>query len=218
MMKGRGLTVAASITALLCLPQSWLTIHRNADWRDRNDLLLHDVRVSSRSARANTYAGIACLRKCQTLPDKNAQHEYASQALGFFAQADSIVPDYLPVLLNRGAAYFLLDNIPAAEASWDRVRGIEPQNTMLKGYDALLFDHYYRKGLKAGTDHDLPGAITALSRAVRYDPDKADAWYNLGGANFTAGDTANARISWERALQVDPRNVGAQQGLNALRR
>lgn len=217
-LNGRGITVATSIMTLLSLPQAWLTMDRNADWRDRDDLLLHDVLVSSRSARANTYAGIACIRKCQTLPDKNAQRELASQALVFFARADSIVPDYLPVLLNRGAAYFLLDSIPPAEESWDRVRSIEPANTMLKNYDVLLFDHYYRKGLQAGTERDVPAAIAALEKAVRYGREKADAWYNLGGAYFTAGDTANARASWERALQLDPRNTGAQQGLNALRR
>jgi len=218
MLNGRGITVAASIMALLCLPQAWLTLDRNADWRDRDDLLLHDVLVSSRSARANTYAGIACIRKSQTLPDKNAQHGLASRALVFFARADSIVPDYLPVLLNRGAAYFILDSISAAEGTWDRARTIEPENTMLKNYDALLFDHYYRKGLKAGTEHDLTTSVAALTKAVRYGPDKTDAWYNLGGACFTAGDTAAARSSWERALQLDPRNAGAQQGLNALRR
>lgn len=218
LLNGRGLTVAASIMALLCLPQAWHTIERNADWKGRDDLLLHDVGVSSRSARANTYAGIACIRKCQTITDKNEQHELASQALVFFARADSIVPDYLPVLLNRGAAYFLIDSISSAESSWDGVRLVEPENTMLMRYDALLFDHYYRKGLKAGTDHDLPGAISALTRAARYGPNIVDAWYNLGGACFTAGDTANARASWERALRLDPRSAGAQQGLNALRR
>ncbi len=218
MVNGHGITVVASLMALLCIPQAWRTIDRNADWKDRDDLLLHDVQVSSRSARANTYAGIACIRKCQVIADKSAQRELASQALVFFARADSIVPDYMPILLNRGAAYFLLDSIPAAETSWEIARAKEPDNAMLRGYDALLYDHYYRKGLQAGTDHDVPTAVSALSKAVRYGPGKVDAWYNLGGACFTAGDTANARASWERTLQLDPRNLGAQQGLNALRR
>jgi hypothetical protein len=213
-----GVRAAGALTIALVLPMAWLTVDRNTDWRDGNDLLLHDVAVSSRSARANTYAGIACIRKCQTVSDKNTQHDLASRALVFFAHADSIVPEYLPILLNRGAAYFLLDSIPAAEISWDRARAFEPDNAMLKGYDALLCDHYYRKGLQAGTDHDLLGAISALTKAVRYGPQKVDAWYNLGGAHFTAGDTAKARANWERALQIDPRNMGAQQGLNALHR
>jgi tetratricopeptide (TPR) repeat protein len=218
MLNRRDLSVAASIMALLCIPQSWRTIDRNGDWKDRDDLLLQDVQVSSHSARANTYAGIACIRKCQSIADKNTQRDFAAQALVFFARADSIVPDYLPVLLNRGAAYFLLDSIPAAEISWDLARALEPENTMLKSYEALLFDHYYRQGLKAGTERNFPAAIAALEKSVRYGPGKADAWYNLGGAYFTAGDTAKARTSWDRTLQLDPRNAGAQQGLNALRR
>lgn len=217
-LNGRGLPVAASIMALLCIPQAWRTIDRNGDWKDRDDLLLQDVQVSSHSARANTYAGIACIRKCQSIADKNTQRDFAAQALVFFAHADSIVPDYLPVLLNRGAAYFLLDSIPAAEESWDLARALEPENTMLKSYEALLFDHYYRQGLEAGTERNFPAAIAALEKSVRYGPGKADAWYNLGGAYFTAGDTAKARTSWDRTLQLDPRNTGAQQGLNALRR
>ncbi len=215
-LKGQSITIAASTMALLCLPQAWHTIGRNADWRDRDDLLLHDVVVSSRSARANTYAGIACVRKCQGVSDPQSRHELASQALVFFARADSIVPDYMPTLLNGGAAYFLLDSIPAAEASWDRARAFEPDNAMLKGYDALLYDHYYRKGLKAGTDQDLHAAIAALTKAVRYGPQKVDAWYNLGGAYFTIGDQANARKSWEEALRLDPKDQNTLAGMRAL--
>ena len=209
--------VPGALTMALVIPMGWYTIHRNVDWHDRDDLLLHDVRVSSRSARANTYAGIACVRKSQATTDKRARDELARQALVFFSRADSIVPDYLPTLLNRGVAYLQLDSITSAEDGWDRARAIEPDNTMLKGYDAWLYDHYYREGLQAGTDRDLPKAVTALEKAVRYGPRKADAWYNLGGACFTIGDTARARASWERTLALDPANAGAQQGLAALR-
>ena len=210
---------AGVVITLLCgLPFSALTIVRNADWHDRDDLLIHDVAVSSRSARANTYAGIACVRKAQGGTTKDRQNELASRALGYFATADSIVPDYMPTLLNRGVAYLMLDSVPAAEAVWDRARVIEPDNNMLKTYDAALFDHYYRKGLKAGVDRDFPSAIVALEKAIHYGPGKADAWYNFGGACFTLGDTARARASWEHTLQLDPRNVGAQQGLAALGR
>ncbi len=214
----RAFRTAVAATLLLALPFSWFTIARNTDWHDRDDLLIHDVAVSSRSARANTYAGIACVRKAQGGAAKDQQRALATRALGYFATADSIVPDYLPTLLNRGVAYLLLDSIPAAEVVWDRARVIEPGNNMLKTYDAALFDHYLRKGLKAGVDRDVPTAIAALEKAVRYGPDKADAWYNLGGACFTVGDTARARASWEHTLKLDPRNVGAQQGLAALGR
>ena len=205
-------------TLLVVVPCSLLTITRNTDWHDRDDLLIHDVAVSSHSARANTYAGIACVRKGQGMTAGKDKRDLALRALGYFATADSIVPDYMPTLLNRGVAYLMVDSIPAAEEVWDRARAIEPGNSMLVTYDAALFQHYYQKGLKAGTERDLPASIALLETAVRYGPDKADAWYNLGGACFTAGDTAKARTSWEQALRLDPRNVGAQQGLNALRR
>lgn len=210
--------VPAVLTLALCLPMAALTIVRNADWRDPNDLLLHDVGVSARSARANTYAGIACVRKARASADKPGQRELAEQALGYFAAADGIVPGYLPTLLNRGVACLLLDSVPAAEASWDQVRAVEPDNTMLKGYEAWLYDHYFHEGMKAGVDHDFTRAIASLEKAVRYGPQRAEAWYNLGGACFTNGDTARARTSWEQALRIDPQNAGARQGLGALGR
>ena len=76
----------------------------------------------------------------------------------------------------------------------------------------------FRDGMQAGTDRDFPKAVAALEKAVRYGPGKVDAWYNLGGAYFTVGDTSKARTSWERTLGLDPQNAGAQQGLGALRR
>lgn len=212
------LRVGAAVTLLCCLPLAVRTIGRNPDWRDRDDLLLHDVAISARSARANTYAGIACVRKGQATKRKQEQRELALRALGYFATADSIVPDYLPTLLNRGVAYLQLDSVERAETAWDRVRSIEPSNTMLKNYEAWLYDHYFRKGLQAGADHDLPKAISSLEKALFYGPGHADAWYNLGGAYFTAGDTAQARSKWEHTLTIDPQNTGARQGLAALGR
>lgn len=214
----RAFRTAVAATLLLVLPFSLVTIDRNTDWNDRDDLLIHDVVVSSRSARANTYAGIACVRKAQGGAAKDQQRELAIRALGYFANADSIVPDYMPTMLNRGVAYMLLDSIPEAETTWDHARAMEPGNAMLKNYDAVLFGYYLQKGLKAGANRDLAVSIDALEKAVHYGPTKADAWYHLGGACFTLGDTARARTSWERTLKLDPRNAGAQQGLAALGR
>lgn len=208
--------VASGLSIGLCAMLATATVVRNRDWRDGNDLLIHDVAVSAHSARANAYAGIAYVRKAQGRQRKNEQRELSQRALEFFSVAEGIVPGYMPTLLNRGVAYFLLDSIPAAEKSWDQARTIEPENTMLTTYDAALFEHYFRAGMQAGAVHDLPLAIASLEKAVHYGPSKADAWYNLGGACFTAGDTARARATWEQALRLDPAHSGARQGLAAL--
>ena len=194
------------------------TVARNADWRNGDDLLLSDVAVSAKSARANTYAGIACIRKGQKLKSVKEQRVWAQRALGYFAAADSIVPDYLPTLMNRGLAHLMLDSLAAAESAWERVRAIEPGNAMLPSYDGALHDGYLRMGLQAGVEHDLKTSIAALEKAVRYGPGKADTWYNLGGAYYTAGNRDKARDAWEKTLAIDPAHQAASQGMNALRR
>jgi tetratricopeptide (TPR) repeat protein len=196
----------------------YAAITRNRVWRSGDELLLHDVTTSANSARANTYAGVACIHLSDAAKEPEAKRAYAVQAIAYCRRSEAIKPMYVPNYLNLGVAYMRLDDLILAEAVWDTARVLDPQSGLLKQYDAYLFDVYYRRGLKAGADRDNAGAITALRKAVKFGPAKADAWYNLGGAYYTIDDTAQARNCWERTLQLDPRNAGAQQGLGALGR
>jgi tetratricopeptide (TPR) repeat protein len=196
----------------------YATITRNRVWRSGDELLLHDVTTSANSARANTYAGVACIHLSDAANEPAAKRAYALQAIAYIRRSEAIKPMYVPNYLNLGVAYMRLDDLTRAEAAWDTARVLDPQSGLLKQYDGYLFDLYYRRGLKAGADRDNAGAIIDLRKALKYGPGKADAWYNLGGAYYTIGDTAQARNCWERTLQLDPRNAGAQQGLGALKR
>ena len=205
-------------TAGLMVAGALGTWHRLPDWKDNDTLLLHDVAVSTGSARANTYAGIAAIHRCDAARNVQEKRQWAQQAIIWFKAAETIKPDYVPIPLNAGVAWVRLDSIQRAEVQWDRVRVLEPDNKLLPTYDAFLHSHYLGMGLKAGAANDLPGAIGALQKAVRYGPGDADTWYNLGGACFTAGDTARARAAWNEVLELRPDHPGARQGLAALGR
>jgi tetratricopeptide (TPR) repeat protein len=196
----------------------YATITRNRVWRSGDELLLHDVTTSANSARANTYAGVACIHLSDAAKEPGVKRAYAERAIAYCRRSEAIKPMYVPNYLNLGVAYMRLDDLTRAEAAWDTARVLDPQSGLLKQYDGYLFDLYYRRGLKAGADRDNAGAIIDLRTALKYGPGKADAWYNLGGAYYTIGDTAQARNCWKRTLQLDPRNAGAQQGLGALKR
>ncbi len=213
--------VPVGTTALVVLALSasaFKTVSRNKAWRTSDDLFLHDLTTSTNSARANTYAGIAWIHLCDATNDPAEKRSRVNKAIALFRRSESIKPMYTPNFLNLGAAYSRLDDLRSAEAAWDTARSLDPNSTLLKQYEQYLFDLYYRSGLKAGVDRDNAKAIADLRKAVRYGSLKVDAWYNLGGAYFTTGDTAEARTCWERTLQLDPRNMAAQQGLAALRR
>lgn len=201
---------------VLLSASGFATITRNRVWHTGDELLLHDVATSANSARANTYAGVACIHLSDAAHDPAEKRVSAMKAIGFLRRSEAIKPMYVPNYLNLGVAYMRLDEVQRAEAAWDTARVLDPASGLLKQYDAYLFDLYYRRGLKAGAERDNTGAITDLRKALKYGPGKADAWYNLGGAYYTIGDTAQARNCWERTLKLDPRNAGAQQGLGAL--
>jgi hypothetical protein len=64
---------------------------------------------------------------------------------------------------------------------------------------------------------DFNGAIQLLKANAADYPKSAGAQYGLGRAYRAAGDTANARASFQRALEIDPSFRKASDGLNALR-
>jgi tetratricopeptide (TPR) repeat protein len=64
---------------------------------------------------------------------------------------------------------------------------------------------------------DLNGAIELLKANAADYPKSASAQYELGRAYKAAGDAHNARVSFEKALEIDPNFKKASDGLNAVR-
>ena len=64
---------------------------------------------------------------------------------------------------------------------------------------------------------DFNGAIELLTANADDYPQSASARYGLGRAYKAAGDLENAKVSFQRALQIDPKFKKAAEGLNALR-
>jgi hypothetical protein len=64
---------------------------------------------------------------------------------------------------------------------------------------------------------DFHGAIELLKANASDYPKSASAHYGLGRAYKAAGDAANARASFQMALEIDPNFKKASDGLNALR-
>jgi tetratricopeptide (TPR) repeat protein len=72
-------------------------------------------------------------------------------------------------------------------------------------------------GYQMAKMRDFNGAIELLKANVADYPTSASALYGLGRAYKAAGDAANARASFQRALEIDPNFKKASDGLNALR-
>ncbi|HYV92211.1 MAG TPA: tetratricopeptide repeat protein, partial [Chitinophagales bacterium] len=209
-------TAVSVVLTIILIASSYATITRNTDWKSDDTIFLHDVKISSNSARANTYAGISLIRITDEQKDAPEKRLHLLKAVDYLKAAQAIKPDYLPTLLNMGVAYSRLDSPDAAEAIWAKARVIEPGNPNYKSYDAYLFQKFYDRGMAEGAKQNFFAAVVDLEKAVKYNPSSADAWFNLGGAYFSVKNFEKAKSAWEKALQLNPDLPKAKLGIATI--
>jgi Tfp pilus assembly protein PilF len=76
---------------------------------------------------------------------------------------------------------------------------------------------WFERGCKLDSERaTYPDAIEAYTRALRADPDFADAHCNLGTVLYNQNRKAKARSCFERAIGIEPRHVEAHLNLATL--
>jgi tetratricopeptide (TPR) repeat protein len=128
-------------------------------------------------------------------------------ATGYFQTAININP-------NRGEAYYLLglayqeqEIIPKAVETYEKLLIIAPDYKEAHynlGYINLVFIH------------DFATAVKYFNQAIALDPDYTDAYFNRGYSYELAGDLANARKDYLKALEITPNYDRSIIGLNRL--
>lgn len=74
----------------------------------------------------------------------------------------------------------------------------------------------YLLGVEAASRRDLAGAVEYFNKAGRSGKDDADLQFRLAESYRGLGMRANARLSYVRAVEADPRHIGALVGLGWL--
>jgi tetratricopeptide (TPR) repeat protein len=75
--------------------------------------------------------------------------------------------------------------------------------SLAQSNDAGLLSDVAAAYLARRADGDVQRALELLGRAVRLDPNRAEAWFNLGLAAEAAGQRARAIEAWTRVLALD---------------
>lgn len=75
----------------------------------------------------------------------------------------------------------------------------------------------YKEGVKYGLAGLFPQAAATFHQAVTFDPQFADAYFSLGHAYFDMKRWAEAADNLERALELNPKDVEAQDRLSFAR-
>jgi len=84
-----------------------------------------------------------------------------------------------------------------------------PTETEMRSIAAANTDYQYAK--KAIAKEDWKAAITALNSAARNDPNNADVQNLLGFSYRGTGDLDTAFKHYARALELNPRHLGAHE-------
>jgi tetratricopeptide (TPR) repeat protein len=208
------------------------TIARNLDWKDNYTLFIHDVKISSESAKGNVTAGGILLDKAGTEKDELIKKGYLNQSIKYLDKSLSIYPGYVDALLLAGNAYFQRDKdynkvyryygmifrqAPGYELAFNnyKIMLAAAKNPIdkKKGYLHILsfhpddFDANYQLGSTYGKLlNNLDSALIFLNRAVKINPESKDANMDMGVALAMNGDIEKSIPYLEKTVRLDPQN------------
>jgi tetratricopeptide (TPR) repeat protein len=77
-------------------------------------------------------------------------------------------------------------------------------------------DSLYRQGVKLFNNNQIPQALTTFEQAVTVDPKYAKAYYMLGLSYANSGDTAKAKESLKKFLELAPNDSDAKSAKEML--
>lgn len=222
-------TGVAILTVILVL-FSVRTIARNSNWKDNFTLFLHDVQISSGSAKGNVTAGGTILEKATEETDPQKKREYLDQSINYLEKALSIYPNYVDALLLAGNAYFQRDmDFDKADICYTRIfelasaydlafsnykiilASVKENEVKKKGYLKII--SYRPNDFEANCElgsiygkvyNNLDSAIFYLERAVRLKPNNKDANRDLGVAYGMKGQPEKSVQYFEKTVQLDP--------------
>lgn len=204
-----------ALVFLLVIPMGFKTIQRNPDWETDNILFVHDSWVVPNSVLANGNAGKAFIEWGAIDTAKRAA--YLDSAIYHLEKAVYFHPKYVNGYLNLGLAWFQKKDLDKAEYNWNLARKYFPTHPFFRqSYDPALVGALVERAREEGRKNNIPAAINYIARALKYDSTNAETWYHYGGANFQMGNLNEAHRGFTKCLQLNPNNMEARKGLDAL--
>ncbi|MEW6467782.1 MAG: tetratricopeptide repeat protein [Bacteroidota bacterium] len=218
----------------------WITVERNAQWKNDRTLFIHDAKVVNESVMANGNAGksfieiaesvmksdsliadfdFAHLRTGIPQQDSVLKQQLLDSALFYLNRATALHPRHYIAYLNMGFVWYIRRDFEKCEYWWNKADSVFPRRNhpnFWRTYDVPLAQVFQGKGRQAGSRNDIPAAIAYLEKAVKYDPMSSDIWTDLGGAYYTVKNYNKAYECWQKALQLNPNNAQAKQGMSAI--
>ena len=187
------------IVVILLIPCSYITIARNADWKDTVTLFSKDIVKAPESALLNyNYANELKAELAAREPDIRKKNTILEKAVIHYQKALEVYPGYDEVLEQLGLAYYYLGN--DSDAFNFISKAIEADPLRSTAFNSLG-TWYFEKA------KNYEKALELYLYAVQLNPNYIDGWRNTGAAYGTLGQLEKAIDAFKRVLLLDPQNV-----------
>ncbi len=196
-----------------------LELTERAIMNDKLNPKAYFIRGFAFKLKGDTANAIKNIQKCIE-QDQNNYNAYIQLGLIFAARHNPLAVEYYNNALNidaksieahYGLGMYYQDNglLNEALASYNNILLIDSTNKFAHynmGYIHLVDLKMYRE------------AIKYFDKAIKFAPDYHEAYYNKGYCYELLGDMQNARINYNKALEIETNYNYAIEGLNRLDR
>ncbi|HOZ30455.1 MAG TPA: tetratricopeptide repeat protein [Bacteroidales bacterium] len=189
------------LASIVILPNIFISVNRNGDWKDRKTLFTHDIEYLENSAKANTLFGNLLIGEVYTAIKQNMPiTNYKNQielAIKHFNQSILIDSTYSNPWYNLGYINMILyKNYPLAEKQLTMC--IEVDSTIAAAYLNRGITNFYLGNYK----NSIQDLYDYLNRNHNYKDKELDKAYVFSAkSSFALGDTAMATKYYTMAIE-----------------
>lgn len=191
-------------TVIILVLFSYKTIARNNDWKNNLTLFAADVETVPNSAKARYYYGNELYLKMHKDPTNPEFLKYMRMAEVQTTKAVQINPLFHHAFYNLGLIYKELNQPDSAIKALETVLSMYPTHIKSQSAIGTLYGQYKK---------DYDKGIYYLNNAVKFTPEDAAAWENLGICYAMKNDFTNALNSFKRAKTLLPAEAKSYMNL-----
>ncbi len=138
--------------------------------------------------------------------------EMPDSAIYYYRKALELQSNYPDASKYMGLAYFKKGNYSEAEQAMNDAQKMSSSSDAIK----VLSSEYLLLASKAFHDGETNKAIGYCEKSIQFNPQNAEAYYNLGGYYMTLQNLAKTREYWKKALEINPNYKEARDWLDRI--
>ena len=191
--------VSIAIVSIFLLLYSIKTISRNPVWKNNLTLATNDANISINGAKSNVMAGGLLTEEAAKTNNPKEKRKLLQQAIFYLNRAINIYPDYIDALLLMGNAQWeFTNNVTKAMPYYYRILGINNQHPNAWQNSFIILEQ----------SKNVDNKINAYQTLLKYNPNKAQVYLNLGRAYGREKNNLNQSIAYlEQGRKIAPSNI-----------